>query len=260
MREIDYILMRYPSFIDIDKNNRYRNNFSKERALDNYNNLLNILTEENIKFKFLNTERCISELFTRDLGFSLGNIMFICNLRNASRKSETKKLVNYIERNRTNYYIFENNIEGGDIIICGNTVFVGISQRTTEAAVYELRDYVEEKNLKYEIVPIRFDSENNLHLDCVFNSIDRKSAVVSDYVYDIDEIKSRIKNLYYISKESVDNLGPNFVVLDKKRIIATDIEVTRILRKAGYKVIFCEYDEIVKLGGSVCCSTLPMRL
>lgn len=260
MREIDYILMRYPSFIDIDKNNRHKNNFSKERALDNYNNLINILTEENIKFKFLNTEKCTSELFTRDLGFSLDNIMFICNLRNASRKNETKKLISYVERKKINYHIFENNIEGGDVVICGNVVFVGISQRTTEDAVYELRDYVDEKKLKYEIVPIRFDCENNLHLDCVFNAIDRKSVIVSDYVYDMDEVKSRVKNVYNISNESADNLGPNFVVLDKKRIIATDTEVTRVLRKIGYKVIFCEYDEIVKLGGSVCCSTLPMML
>lgn len=258
MREINYILMRYPSFINMDNRNGNKNNFNKERALDNYNNLLNILTEENIKFKFLNTSGGISEVFTRDIGVMLEDIMLICKLRTASRKKETEKLIEYVEKNNINYYLFENNIEGGDIVIFGSTIFIGISQRTTEAAVTELKQYLEEKRLKYNVVPIRFDCENNLHLDCVFNVLDKKSAVISDYVYDVDEIEKRIKNLYYISKASANNLGPNFLALEKKRIICSDVEVMRVLKKNGYKAIFCEYDEISKLGGSIGCSTLPM--
>lgn len=261
MSEIKYILMRYPSFIEItDNNNKHKGTFCKEKALNNYNNLLNILSEEGIKYYFLNTENSSSEVFTRDIGFALGNIMFISNMRSASRKKEIEKLIEFVRKNKIEHYIFKNNIEGGDVVVGHSTIFVGISQRTTEAGIEELREYIEKKGLKYKVVPIKFDSENKLHLDCVFNILDKKSAIISEYVYDIDKIEEEMKNLYYISNESADNLGTNVLTIGKKKIICSDTEATRVLKKAGYKVFYCEYDEIIKAGGSIACSTLPLTL
>lgn len=261
MNEIEYILMRYPSFIDItDNNNEHKNTFCKEKALDNYNNLLNILSMEDVKYYFLNTENSSNEVFIRDIGFVLDDTIFISNMRSASRKKETKKLIEFVNKNRMNHYIFENSIEGGDVIIGNSTIFVGISQRTTEAAIEELREFIKEKGLKYEVIPIKFDSDNKAHLNCVFNILDKKSALISEYVYDVDKIEEKIKNLYYIPNESADNLGANVVVIGKKKVICSNTETTRILRKAGYKVFYCEYDEMIKLGGGIACSTLPITM
>ncbi|MDU1854552.1 MAG: arginine deiminase-related protein, partial [Clostridium baratii] len=96
--------------------------------------------------------------------------------------------------------------------------------------------------------------------DCVFNILDKKSAIVCDYIYDIETIEKEFKNLYYVSKKSADNLGINIISLDKKRVICSDTEATRVLRKNGYKVLQCEYDEIIKSGGGIGCSTLPIRI
>ena len=261
MKEIKYVLMRYPSYLEIiNPNNKYKNTFCIEKAFNNYNNLLNILSSQGIKYYFLNTECGCSEVFTRDIGFSLGDTLFICNLTSVNRKKETKKLMEYVRRNKIKHYVFENKIEGGDVIVFGSTIFVGISQRTNEDAIDELTKYVEDNRLKYKIIPIRFDSENKLHLDCVFNVLDKKSAILSKYVYDSDKIEEEIKNIYYISKESADNLGTNILSIGKKRVICSDTEVTKILKKAGYKVFYCEYDEIIKVGGGIGCSTLPIRI
>lgn len=261
MNEIDYILMRYPTFIEIaDSNSGHKSIFCKEKALDDYNNLLNILSSEDIKYYFLNTENSSSEVFIGDIGFMLDDTIFISNMRSASRKKETKKLIEFAKKNKMNHYIFENSIEGGDVVIGNSTIFVGISQRTTEAAIEELREYIEKKGLKYEVIPIKFDSDNKTHLNCIFNILDKKSALISKYVYDIEEIKKRIKKLYYIPNESADNLGANVLVIGKKKVICSNTDTTRILRKAGYKVLCCEYDEMIKLGGGIACSTLPIMM
>ena len=94
----------------------------------------------------------------------------------------------------------------------------------------------------------------------LFNILDKKSALISKYVYDIEEIKKRIKKLYYIPNESADNLGANVLVIGKKKVICSNTDTTRILRKAGYKVLCCEYDEMIKLGGGIACSTLPIMM
>ncbi|MDQ0149993.1 dimethylarginine dimethylaminohydrolase family protein [Eubacterium multiforme] len=261
MKEIKYVLMRYPSYLEIiNPNNKYKNLFCKEKVFNNYNNLLNILSAQGIKYYFLNTECGPSEVFTRDLGISLGDTLLICNLTSVSRKKETKNLMEYVRKNKIKHYVFENKIEGGDVVIFGSTIFVGISQRTNEVAIEELTKYVEDNKLKYKVVPIRFDSENKLHLDCVFNILDKKSAILSDYVYDSDKIEEEIKNIYHISNESADNLGTNILALGKKRIICSDTEVMKILKKAGYKAFYCEYDEIIKVGGGIGCSTLPIMI
>ncbi|WP_338631550.1 hypothetical protein [Clostridium baratii] len=46
MKDINYILMRYPSYFEIiDYRNHHKDNISMEKVYDNYNNLLNILSE-----------------------------------------------------------------------------------------------------------------------------------------------------------------------------------------------------------------------
>ncbi|MEG0238031.1 MAG: arginine deiminase family protein [Clostridium sp.] len=261
MKDLKYILMRYPSYFEIiDYRNEHKDTITMEKVYDNYNNLLNILSEENIQYYFLNTGKGPSEVFTRDIGFTLDDTLFVCKLKSRHRKKETEKLLEHIKKNRYKYYEFENEIEGGDIVIGESTIFVGLSQRTSEEAIKELETYLEETKSKYKVQPIRFDTESKLHLDCVFNILDKKSAIVCDYIYDMEIIENNFKNLYYLSKKSADNFGTNVIPLGKKRVICSDIEAIRVLRKGGYKVLQCEFDEITKAGGSICCSTLPIRL
>ena len=94
MKDINYILMRYPSYFEIiDYRNQHKDNISMEKVYDNYNNLLNILSEEDIKYYFLNTEKGPSEVFTRDIGFSLEGTLFVCKLKNKHRKTKQKNFI-----------------------------------------------------------------------------------------------------------------------------------------------------------------------
>ena len=64
-------------------------------------------------------------------------------------------------------------IEGGDIIVHGDTVFVGISRRTNMNGLKVLKTYIDST---INVVPIVL-KEGFLHLDTVFNTIDNKLAL-----------------------------------------------------------------------------------
>ena len=111
---------------------------------------------------------------------------------------------------------------------------------------------------KYKVIPIKFNKEKMLHLDCVFNILDDDDAIICDYVYDTYIIEGIIKNLYYIDKKTAKKLGTNIISLGEKRIVTSDKKVKKILKRVGFKVFYLNYSEIIKAGGGFTCSTLPI--
>ena len=70
--------------------------------------------------------------------------------------------------------LLEHRAEGGDFILNDNEIYIGISQRTTERSVDEVKRHLIDN---FECIPI-FLKEGFLHLDTVFNIISKKHAIV----------------------------------------------------------------------------------
>lgn len=251
-------LMCYPvNFKLTDKNNIYYNSINYELLYKQYNNFLDALIDENIKIKFININKSSAQVFTKDIGFVVNDIFFICNLKKEERKVETETLKRFILDNNIRYYEMQSNIEGGDVLYHGNVLFIGMSSRSNIEAVFELEKAFKELNIKVDVVPIHFDT-HKLHLDCVFNTLDVDSGIISPYVYDKDIIEKYIINLYDISKEDTDNLGTNIVYLGNRIVFSSNKNVVNILNSHAYKAKYIEYSEIMKAGGGLACSTLSL--
>ena len=73
------------------------------------------------------------QVFTRDIGFTLGNHLFISEMANPIRQGEEKVLAEWMKEHEISYKkLSEHSIEGGDVIVDGNRVFIGISDRTSK--------------------------------------------------------------------------------------------------------------------------------
>lgn len=155
------------------------------------------------------------------------------------------------------YYIMQNNIEGGDVAVIDKVVFVGLSNRTNMNAIEELRKVLILKGIKKEVIPINFD-KSMLHLDCVFSLLGKKSVLLSPYVYDREVIEKYIENIIEVTKEEADNFATNFVYLGDNKLVTSNIDIGNKLEKLGYDVKVLDYTEIVKGEGSVDCSTLAL--
>lgn len=248
------LIMCYPCNFKVNGNV----NIDYPLMYEQYNEFINLMSREGIKIQFLEPIYGANQVFTRDVGFVIDDTMFISKMSNKDRKEEIKALEKYIKKHHSKVYNMNNVIEGGDVIIHDYYIFIGLSKRTTKEAISELKEYIDEYNMKYEIIPINFDKEKMLHLDCVFNILSKDECLISDYVYDKEKIKKRIKNCYPIDKKTTEELGANIIALGNRKIVTSNKTVFNILNKVNFNVFYVEYSEILKAGGGFTCSTLPI--
>lgn len=250
-------LICYPvNFTILNKGSDYYNKINYDILFSQYNDFLNTLSENDVKLNFVDLDKNgANQVFTQDIGFVIENMFFVSKMKKNERSIETPYLINFIKKHNLKYYEMKNNIEGGDIIHYDNVLFVGISTRTTIDAANELQFVLNEMKKDIQVIPIYFDN-SMIHLDCVFNTLEKGAGIISSYVYDKNIIKKYIPKLYEISKTDADNLGTNFVYLGDKKLLSSNKNVTLMLNKEGYEVQYIDYSEFVKSEGSLGCSIL----
>lgn len=230
-----------------------------ERALEQHENFVQTLRKNGIEVILLPYHKKYPEqVFTRDIGFTLGETVFVADMASKVRQGEENVLKQWLEDEGFSYYnINGDHIEGGDVIIDGKTIYVGLSDRTNQQAA----DHLQRLLSSFEVKAIPF-KEKYLHLDCVFNVVSPEIALVFPEALTEEDIKffrSRYQ-LIEVSKEEQFTLGTNVLSIGNKRILSLPVnkEVNKQLRARGFEVIEVDITEIIKSGGSFRCCTLPI--
>ena len=231
-----------------------------EKALEQHNELINTLRNNDIDVILLPYHKKYPEqVFTRDIGFTLGETIFVADMASEVRKGEDNVLKQWLEDEGISYYnIIGDQIEGGDVIIDRDTIYIGLSNRTNQEAIDHLQELL---NKQFEVITIDFQ-EKFLHLDCVFNIISPKVALIYPNALnkkDIDLFKTRY-HLIEVSEKEQFTLGTNVLSIGNNRILSLPVnkEVNQQLRQHQFEVIEVDITEIIKSGGSFRCCTLPI--
>jgi len=231
-----------------------------EKALEQHNELINTLRNNDIDVILLPYHKKYPEqVFTRDIGFTLGETIFVADMASEVRKGEDNVLKQWLEDEGISYYnIIGDQIEGGDVIIDRDTIYIGLSNRTNQEAIDHLQELL---NKQFEVITIDFQ-EKFLHLDCVFNVISPKVALIYPNALnkkDIDLFKTRY-HLIEVSEKEQFTLGTNVLSIGNNRILSLPVnkEVNQQLRQHQFEVIEVDITEIIKSGGSFRCCTLPI--
>lgn len=230
-----------------------------ERALQQHEEFVKTLKNHDIDVILLPYHKKYPEqVFTRDIGFTLGQTIFVANMATDVRAGEENVLKQWLEDEEISYYnLVEELIEGGDVVIDRDTVYVGLSNRTNQKAADQLKRLLTD----FQIVTIPF-KERYLHLDCVFNVISPDVALIYPKALsqkEIDLFASRY-DLIEVSEEEQFQLGTNVLSIGNKRLFSLPVNtnVNNQLRKRGFEVIEVDITEIIKSGGSFRCCTLPI--
>ncbi|AWQ16558.1 MULTISPECIES: dimethylarginine dimethylaminohydrolase family protein [Bacillus] len=228
-------------------------------ALKQHSEFIDILRSHQIEVVLLPADPALPEqVFTRDIGFVLGETAFVSNMAASVRQGEETVFQDLLDNKKIPYTRLKKaNIEGGDILIADGTVYAGLSKRTDKAAVRELQEALPEMT----VVPIPL-KEDFLHLDCVFNMISETEALYCKNGLrqkEIDLLTERFE-MIEVPEEEQFTLGPNILSIGNQTIISLPQHrhTNRELRKRGYTVIETEFSEIIKSGGSFRCCTLPL--
>jgi N-dimethylarginine dimethylaminohydrolase len=198
------------------------------------------------------------QVFTRDIGFSLGNRLFISEMANPIRQGEERVLVQWLNQHNISYKkLSMDSIEGGDVIVDGNRVFIGISHRTGKKAIQALQKELPE----FKIIPISFNPEY-LHLDCVFNILSSKEALIYPNAFDQKDVDllSRMYHLIEVNESEQFAMGTNVLSIGNNRVLSlpSNHDVNKKMRQYGYQVLEVDFSEIIKSGGSFRCCSMPI--
>ncbi|ABR47680.1 amidinotransferase [Alkaliphilus metalliredigens QYMF] len=255
---ICYCLMAYPcNLLIVDANNIFSKDMDKNLAISQYNRLVNILVECGVKVQFLDLDSSPSQVFTRDIGFIIENILFISKMTDPLRQSEIKGLIQLAKKHKIKIHLMSHNVEGGDVIVHDNKIFIGQGNRSNERAAEEIAAVLSQNNMEYQIIKVLFDT-TKIHLDCVFSILDKDTCLISDDVFKPQNIKDHFSKTIEVPKDQVDILAANIINLGQNRILCCSESLTHILQDHGYHTSFIEFSEVIKVGGSIGCCVLPI--
>ncbi|WP_096153972.1 dimethylarginine dimethylaminohydrolase family protein [Bacillus sp. FJAT-45066] len=198
------------------------------------------------------------QVFTRDIGFTYGPVIFVAEMAHELRQGEEQVLKDWLEENDISYFNLKGDkIEGGDVIVDGHTIYVGLSNRTNHRAIEQLKAIFPQ----HEVVMLPFE-EKYLHLDCVFNIISPTEAIYFPEAFtqkEIDILTARFE-LIEVTTEEQFTMGTNMLSIGNKKIFSLPInkKINSKLKRRGYDVIEVDIMEIIKSGGSFRCCTLPV--
>lgn len=236
-----------------------KENIDVEYAMEQHANFVKALNAHGVETILLEPSKQFPEqVFTRDIGFIIDDQVFISEMASTVRQGEERELQNWLAANNIPFHtISGTNAEGGDVMIDGNTVFIGISSRTSSAAARHLKAYLP----NYEIIEIPL-SHKYLHLDCVFNILSPQEALIFPEALSTESINLLAERYQLIHVEAAEQftLGTNVLSIGNKHVFSLpqNKQVNQKLREYGFSVIEVDLSEIIKSGGSFRCCTMPI--
>jgi len=235
-------------------------NINVDRALKQHKDFVEKMRVHGIDVITLSANETYPEqVFTRDIGFTLGNQTFVAEMASSIRQGEETILERWLDTHHLPFEkLSEHYIEGGDVIIDGNTVFVGLGERTSKHAISHIQTDLPD----YQIIPIPFNPKY-LHLDCIFNILSPTDALIFPQAFSAKTVEMLAKryHLIKVSPEEQFTMGTNVLSIGNKKVFSLPMnkEVNEKMRAEGYEIIEVDFSEIIKSGGSFRCCTMPIE-
>ena len=221
-----------------------------------------------------------NQIFARDIGFVIGDVFIKSNIL-PERERELDAIqfiINQIDSSKVVRPPAEVHIEGGDVMLWNNHIFVGtykgsdykdyITARTNMQGVQFLKDLFPNKIVKeFDLVKSKLEARDNaLHLDCCFQPVGKNMGIIyksgfrqeADYIYLVNLFGK--ENLFHITRDEMYHMNSNVFSIDEN-VVVSEKNFTRLntwLRENGFTVEEIPYAEIAKQEGLLRCSTLPL--
>ncbi|MBT8357747.1 MAG: hypothetical protein HKO79_14180 [Desulfobacterales bacterium] len=140
-------------------------------------------------------------------------------------------------------------VDGGDVLITGKKVYIGISQRTNQKGANQLSKILKKFGYDSTYIPVN----NGLHLKSDVNYIGKNTVLIRDYFFDTQDFKSYTKIIVKPEEAS----AANSLWVNHKLIIPKGFPQTRFnLLQAKFDLIELDMSESQKLDGGLTCLSL----
>ena len=221
-----------------------------------------------------------NQIFVRDIGFVIGDIFIKSNiLPDRERELDAiQYIIDQIDPKKVVRPPEKAHIEGGDVMLWNNYIFIGtykgsdyadyITARTNAEGVQYIKDLFPNKIVKeFDLVKSKIEARDNaLHLDCCFQPVGKNKGIIykrgfreeADYMFLVNLFGK--ENLFHITRKEMYNMNSNVFSIDTD-VVVSEKKFNRLnnwLRSNGFVVEEIPYAEIAKQEGLLRCSTLPL--
>ena len=255
--------------------------YPKEKdMIDEMEAFSTVLKKYNVKVYRPEMIENYNQIFSRDIGFVIDDIFIKSNIL-PDRERELDAIQYLIETINPKKVVRppeEVHIEGGDVMLWNNYIFVGtykgsdykeyITARTNLQGVQYLKDLFPNKIVKeFDLVKSKIEARDNaLHLDCCFQPVGNDKGIIykngfreeADYLFLVGLFGK--ENLFHLTRDEMYHMNSNIFSIDT-HVVVSERNFTRLnnwLRENGFVVEEIPYAEIAKQEGLLRCTTLPL--
>ena len=193
-------------------------------------------------------------VFVEDTAFILPEAAVLTRPGADSRKPETESIAQALHQHIKLLYIREPaTLDGGDVLVMGRKIFVGLSLRSNLQAVDQLNNMLNEYG--YSVTGV--DLNSCLHLKSAVSRVDDRTLLVNT-----NWVNTEIFAEYdMIAIDPSEPHAANCLPVGEAIIYPTSFPKTRAkLEERGHKIIPVDVDELAKAEGAVtCCSLILTR-
>lgn len=189
-------------------------------------------------------------VFVEDTAFILPEVAVITRPGADSRKPETESIARALQPYCELRFIQEPGaVDGGDVLVLGKDVFVGMSTRSNQAAIGQINTLLGGFGYRAHQVELH----DCLHLKSVVTRLDAKTLLINPHWVDAKQFPG----FDLIEVDPAEPFAANCLPINGEIIFPVAFPKTRAkLEARGYKVRTVQVDELAKAEGAVTCCSL----
>lgn len=192
-------------------------------------------------------------VFVEDTAVILDEATIITNPGAISRQSEIDSIAEILKDYRTLIYIESPaTVDGGDVLVVGKKIYVGLSSRSNMQAVEQMQNAL--KDFGYEVTGV--EVKGCLHLKSAVTVISKDTLLINPAWVN----KNIFAGMNFIEVDESEPSAANGLLINNSVIYPTAFPKTsQKLKDNGINVILVDADELAKAEGAVTCCSLILN-
>jgi dimethylargininase len=189
-------------------------------------------------------------VFVEDAAFILPEAAVITRPGADSRKPETESIIRALSPHIKLVHVREPaTVDGGDVLVLGKNIYIGLSSRSNPEAVDQLNDLLHEYG--YTVTGVQM--HDCLHLKSAVTRVDDKTLLINKSWLDTHHLE----NFDWIEVDPAEPFAANCLPIGDSIIFPTSFPKTHAkLEEKGHQVVTVDVSELAKAEGAVTCCSL----
>lgn len=192
-------------------------------------------------------------VFVEDTAFILPEVAVITRPGADSRKPETESIIRALAPHIDLVQVREPaTVDGGDVLVLGKQIYVGLSTRSNQAALEQLNELLQ----KYDYPVTSVEVHGCLHLKSAVTRVDDETLLINKDWID----SSCFADFELIEVDPSEASAANCLPIGDSIIFPLTFPKTCAkLGERGYKVLTVDISELARAEGAVTCCSLIIR-